>query len=111
MKFTERSHAFIPARFYGRLTEEFGERGLRAFIHGTRYYGEQRGRRMAQRAIRDGRELDFEAYLEYSEWYFQRHGGGVLQPRYDHEDNPVRLARPVQGFGDDGGGRRILPPS
>ena len=68
MKFTERSHAFIPARFYGRLTEEFGERGLRAFIHGTRYYGEQRGRRMAQRAIRDGRELDFEAYLEYSEW-------------------------------------------
>lgn len=68
MKFTERSHAFIPARFYGRLTEEFGERGLRAFIHGTRYYGEQRGRRMAQRAIRNGRELDFEAYLEYSEW-------------------------------------------
>lgn len=68
MNFTERSHAFIPASFYKRLTEAFGERGRQAFIHGTRYYGEQRGRRMAQRAIRDGRELDFEAYLQYSEW-------------------------------------------
>ena len=46
----------------------FGERGERAFIHGTQYYAEQRGRRMAQRAIRDGRELDYGTYLEYGEW-------------------------------------------
>lgn len=40
----------------------------RAFIHGTQYYAEQRGRRMAQRAIRDGKELTYANYLEYGEW-------------------------------------------
>lgn len=68
MEFSERTHAFIAARFYVRLTETFGERGKRAFIHATQYYAEQRGRRMAQRAIRDGKELTFETYQQYGEW-------------------------------------------
>ena len=55
MGFNEKVHAFIAAKFYVYLTEAFGERGERAFIHGTQYYAEQRGRRMAQRAIRDGK--------------------------------------------------------
>ena len=55
-EFNERVHAYIAARYYEQLTEKFGERGKKAFIHATQYYAEQRGRRMAQRAIRDGRE-------------------------------------------------------
>lgn len=68
MEFNEWTHAFIPARYYVNLTEAFGEKGRKAFVQGTHRYGEQRGRRMAQRAIRDGRELTFETYLQYGEW-------------------------------------------
>ena len=31
----------------------------------TQRYGEQRGNRMAQRVLRDGKKLDFAAYLAY----------------------------------------------
>ena len=69
MGFNEMSHAFIAARYYVRLTETFGERGRKAFIHATQYYAEQRGRRMAQRAIRDGaKELTYDVYCQYGEW-------------------------------------------
>ena len=68
MGFNEKVHAFIAAKFYVYLTQAFGDRGERAFIHATQHYAEQRGRRMAQRAIRDGRELDYGTYLEYGEW-------------------------------------------
>lgn len=68
MGFNEKVHAYIAAKFYVHLTEEFGERGKRAFVHGTQYYAEQRGRRMAQRAIRDGEELTYATYLQYGEW-------------------------------------------
>ena len=68
MGFNEKVHAFIAAKFYVYLTEAFGECGERAFIHGTQDYAEQRGRRMAQRAIRDGKALTYANYLEYGEW-------------------------------------------
>ena len=68
MGFNEKVHAFIAARYYVRLTEAFGERGRMAFVQGTQTYGEQRGKRMAKRAIRDGQPLDFATYLRYSEW-------------------------------------------
>lgn len=45
MGFTELSHAFIAAKYYVYLNEIFGDRGEAAFLHATRYYGEQRGRR------------------------------------------------------------------
>ena len=60
MGFNEMTHAFIAAKYYVHMTEAFGERGKAAFIHGTQYYGSQRGRRMAQRAIRDGKPLTYE---------------------------------------------------
>lgn len=66
--FNEKSHAFIAAKYYVYLTGEFGERGKQAFIHATQHYAGQRGRRMAQRAIRDGKELTYEVYCQYSEW-------------------------------------------
>ena len=68
MGFNEKTHAFIAARYYYHLTRRFGSRGREAFIHATQHYGGQRGRRMAQRAIRDGQELSFETYLRYGEW-------------------------------------------
>ena len=68
MGFNEMVHAYIAAKYYVHLTEHFGERGKSAFLHATRYYAEQRGRRMAQRAIRDGQELNFATYARYGEW-------------------------------------------
>lgn len=68
MGFNEKTHAYIAAKYYLYLTETFGERGKMAFIHATQYYAEQRGRRMAQRAIRDGHPLDFTNYSRYGEW-------------------------------------------
>lgn len=68
MGFNEKVQAYIVAKYYVYLTQRFGSRGRAAFIHATRYYGEQRGRRMAQRAIRDGRELTLDTYLCYGEW-------------------------------------------
>jgi len=67
-EFTERHHAFIAAAFYDELTKAFGERGKAAFVQATQRYAEQRGSRMAQRAIRDGKPLNFQTYKEYGEW-------------------------------------------
>lgn len=68
MSFTEKVHAYLAAKYYVSLTDAFGERGKKAFLHATQYYAMQRGRRMAQRAIRDGRELDQATYNYYGEW-------------------------------------------
>lgn len=68
MGFNEMTHAFIAARYYVHMTDAFGERGKTAFIHATQYYAGQRGRRMAQRAIRDGQPLTYETYCRYGEW-------------------------------------------
>lgn len=68
MGFNEKVHAYIAAKYYVYLTEYFGERGRMAFIHATQYYAEQRGRRMAQRAIRDGAPLTVSNYYRYGEW-------------------------------------------
>ena len=54
MNFSERTQVFIVAAYYRHLTEQFGERGKAAFLHGVKHYGMQWGSRMAQRAI--GRE-------------------------------------------------------
>ena len=67
MGFNEKVHAFIAARYYVRLTEGFAQRGQAAFIHAVQYYAGQRGRRMAQRAIRDGQPLTHATFLQYGE--------------------------------------------
>lgn len=68
MEFHEKMHAFLVARYYFYLAATFGLQGERIFIHATQYYGEQRGRRMAQRALRDGQVLTYENYCRYGEW-------------------------------------------
>lgn len=67
MNLTERHHAYIVLGFYKALTDR-GPRGREAFVKAAQVYGESRGRRMAMRAIRDGRALDFTSYFAYSEW-------------------------------------------
>ncbi len=64
----ERMRAFITARFYREFKERFGERGQQAFVMATQIYGEQRGRRMAERAIRAGEPLTLATYLRRGEW-------------------------------------------
>ena len=66
--FNERVQAFITVLFYRELKRRFGTRGVQAFVQGTQSYGEQRGRRMAQRAIRAGEELTLQTYLRRGEW-------------------------------------------
>lgn len=68
MEFNEKVHAYIAAKYYVYLTEQFGERGRMAFVHATQHYAQQRGRRMAQRAIRDGVPLTTSNYYRYGEW-------------------------------------------
>jgi len=68
MGFNEQVQAYIVAKYYDYLTKQFGEKGRAAFIHATRYYALQRGRRMAQRAIRDGEALTQANYNYYGEW-------------------------------------------
>ncbi len=67
MGFNESVHAFIAARYYVRLQEAFGTRAEPAFIHAVQYYAGQRGRRMAQRAIREGKPLTHATFLQYGE--------------------------------------------
>lgn len=66
--FNERMQAFLVLKYYEYLKEKFDDRGVQAFIHATRYYAGQRGRRMARRAIHDGKTLDYDTYSEYGEW-------------------------------------------
>jgi hypothetical protein len=70
MTLTERHHAFLSASFYRELTGRCPGNGEATFVLATQRYGEQRGSRMAQRAIRDGRTLDFATYKAYGEWSY-----------------------------------------
>ena len=64
----EQHHAFISAIFYREMRDGGFDNFEAAFLRATQKYGEERGGRMAQRAIRDGRALDFAAYRWYGEW-------------------------------------------
>ena len=66
--FTERHHAFISAIFYKIMKEENYSNFRTAFKMAVQRYAQQRGGRMAQRAIRDNRPLDFSSYRYYGEW-------------------------------------------
>ncbi|MBR4906984.1 MAG: L-2-amino-thiazoline-4-carboxylic acid hydrolase [Clostridia bacterium] len=63
-------HAFLSARCFARLKDSGVGNYEEIFLFALRTYGSQRGRRMAQRALRDGRPLDFASYRYYSEWSF-----------------------------------------
>jgi hypothetical protein len=64
----EKVHAYIIGLFYKYLKESFGGEGIAIFVKGAQRYAEQRGGRMAQRALRDHLPLDYQTYLAYGEW-------------------------------------------
>jgi hypothetical protein len=66
MRYNETHHAFLVFVFYKVLSEING--GKKLFIKAAQTYGEQRGLRMALRALRDGAELTVASYLAYGEW-------------------------------------------
>lgn len=68
MEFSERTQAFLVAAYYEAMVRHFGARGKEAFLFSVRRYGMQRGSRMAQRAIRDGKPLTYFNYCNYGEW-------------------------------------------
>lgn len=95
MGFHEKTHAYLAAKYYQHLTQTFGERGKEAFVHATRYYAMQRGRRMAQRAIRDGKPLTQASYNYYGEWVpseemkaMDAHNQSAVQP-----DGALKITR------------------
>jgi hypothetical protein len=66
---TEKHHAILFALLARRVIHQFGqEAGQAAMREAVCRYGEQRGRRMAQRAVRDHQSLTMSTYLRYGEW-------------------------------------------
>lgn len=76
---TEMHHAFIAGTYYEMLKDVYGENGKETFSFAVRRYAEERGARMAQRALRDGYPLDLHSYAAYGEWDYT--SSGVI----DHE--------------------------
>ncbi len=73
VQFDELMHAWIAAKYHSHLTGKYGEQGKNAFFLAVRHYALQRGRRMAERAVRDGKELNYRTYQEYGEWKNTEH--------------------------------------
>lgn len=67
-KFNEYHHGYLCGYFYDELKKKYGSQGVLAFVKATQFYGEQRGGRMALRAIRDGNDLSYSSYFHYVEW-------------------------------------------
>lgn len=61
-------HAMLFAFLAKEAIDALGERGEKAVVAGVNHYGEQRGHRMAMRALADGFIPDVENYLLYGEW-------------------------------------------
>lgn len=83
--FDVEKHAVLTGVF-GRAAERAaGEYGLKALAAAIVSYGRQRGDRMRRRALRDGRERNYETYLAYGELSIPSEPG----------DYSVRSRRPV----------------
>jgi len=70
MVFTEYHHGFISASFYKKLRDGHGKKGLTVFTLATQRYAEQRGSRMAQKAIKLELPLTYETYFKLGEWNY-----------------------------------------
>lgn len=82
--FNERTHAFVIASFYQCLKAAQQERGVACFVKATQRMAEQRGLRMALRALRDGQPLNYNTYMAYSEITFTIPGEKSMTGEYPH---------------------------
>lgn len=67
-KFNEKTHAALIGLFYKHLKAAYGCAGVGCFVKCSQKMAEQRGARMALRALRDGHQLNFKSYIAYGEW-------------------------------------------
>ena len=67
-KFNEKTHATLIGLFYKHLKAAYGCAGVSCFVKCSQKMAEQRGARMALRALRDGHQLNFKSYMAYGEW-------------------------------------------
>ena len=65
---TIKHHAVLLALFAKYTIQGFGEKGKDAIYIGIENYGQERGKRMAERAIANGDPLDFINSQAYGEW-------------------------------------------
>ncbi|MDR7870475.1 MAG: L-2-amino-thiazoline-4-carboxylic acid hydrolase [Tissierellaceae bacterium] len=65
---TARHHATLFAYIVKSSIDIFGNDCIQTLENGIRRYGNQRGYRMAQRALKDRNKLDILSYLIYGEW-------------------------------------------
>jgi hypothetical protein len=69
VEFTPTHHALLFAWIAESIIQAVGEEhGQPAVRKAVRRYGEERGGRMAQRAVKDGLKPDMTAYMAYGEW-------------------------------------------
>lgn len=66
-EYTVEQHAVLIGLAGKYLKEYAGEYGIDLFINCIVKYGNQRGMRMRNRALRDGRPLNYETFLAYGE--------------------------------------------
>jgi hypothetical protein len=74
--FSESTHAILFALIARQVITHYGDKkGLPALHKALRHYGEQRGRRMALRALANGDTLSVANFLSYGEWRYVTDGG------------------------------------
>jgi hypothetical protein len=90
--FSERHHALLYALIAKKIVEQAGkDAGEAALRVAVRRYGEQRGRRMAIRALANGDDLSMTSFLIYGEW---RSGTGLGQHDQTVVGPDVRMVVP-----------------
>ena len=70
-KYTVEQHAALIGLTGKCLEEQLGDYGKAVYINCITKYARQRGNRMRNRAIRDGRPLNYETFLAYGELSFE----------------------------------------
>lgn len=68
VELSARSHAYLFGVIAKEVIDTFGEQGVKTIGDGVVRYGQQRGRRMAQRTEADGFERSMLNYVAYGEW-------------------------------------------
>ena len=92
----EKHHAFLSATFFDELTRTCPDQAATVFSFATRKYGEQRGSRMAQRALRDGQPLTYSTYSAYGEVEYTEddfRAGKYVEVLSEHPDHEYLISR------------------
>ncbi len=90
---SEKHHAILFALLARGVIHQFGQEvGEAVMREAVRRYGEQRGRRMAQRAVRDRQPLNLSTYLRYGEWRSETgEGRSILKKQGENLLNQVQV--------------------